>query len=229
MKDLQMSYKRCLMILLVCLLSSQILAEDELIQLPEPDLDRKVPLVKTLSQRRSIRDFSREIVELPEMSQILWACQGISCTEGYRTAPSAGALYPLELFIFVERVSGLEPGIYQYKPGPGIRKHALLTRKHGDFLDDLADAALGQNCIRECAFCIVICSVTERTSVKYGSRSERYVYLEAGHAAQNACLQTTALNLGAVTVGAFYDDKVKDLLGITATPVYFLPVGRKSK
>lgn len=200
-----------------------------MIILPEPKLDGQFSLEKTLAERRSTREFSSENVTLSDLAQILWACQGINNTNGFRTAPSAGALYPLEVYLVAKRVSGLEPGIYHYRPGPGVRDHSLLEKRSGLFLDDLANAALGQGCIRNCAFCIVICAVFERTSVKYGDRTERYVYMEAGHAAQNACLQAVALDLGIVTVGAFYDDKVKSLLNVSAAPIYFLPVGRKTR
>ncbi len=202
-------------------------ADGETMKLPPPDLNGEVSLEKALAERRSIREYSTGTLTSGEISQLLWACQGVTSRNGFRTAPSAGALYPLEVYVVAGRVSGLEAGIYHYVPGPGIGEHSLELLRRGAFLNDLADAALGQGCIRGCAACFVIGTVVARTAAKYGQRAERYVLIEVGHAAQNLCLQATALGIGAVTVGAFYDSKVKQLLDVGAAPVYLIPVGRR--
>ncbi len=126
-------------------------------------------------------------------------------------------------------VDGLKPGIYHYLPGSNRVKHSLELVREGDFIVQLADSALGQDCIRKCAVAFVIGAVVERTTAKYGARAERYVFIETGHAAQNLCLQAAALGLGAVTVGAFYDDRVKRLRGVEADPTYIIPVGLPAK
>jgi len=218
----------------LCHSTASFAQENKLINLPSPSTDGNVSIEKTLLQRRSYRDFSRESMSLDELSQLLWACQGITAqvqaptkTIGLRTAPSAGALYPLEVFAFVKNVSDLPSGIYHYHPGPGINEHSIELIQSADREKRLPDATLGQDCIKKAAVCFIISSVVQRTAVKYGDRSERYVLLEAGHAAQNICLQSEALGLGSVTVGAFYDDKVKALIEFDAEPVYIVCVGKK--
>jgi len=180
---------------------------------------------EALVERRSVRDYSTELLSLDEVSQLLWAAQGVTAEWGGRTAPSAGALYPLEVYLVVGRVENLTEGIYKYIP----KGHELVKVKDGDVRQQLAVAALGQTCVKDGAVNIVITAVYERTTGKYGERGVRYVHMEAGHAAQNIYLQATALNLGMVTVGAFQDDQVSDILGISQneSPLYVIPVGRK--
>lgn len=197
----------------------------ERIQLPKPRYESETSVEEALVQRRSIRDYSGENLTLEELSQLLWAAQGITGPWGGRTAPSAGALYPLELYIVVGDVEGLDRGVYRYGP----EEHELEKVKNGDVRAELADAALGQEFIGDAAIDIVFSAVYERTTVKYRERGVRYVYLEAGHAAQNVYLQAVALDLGTVTIGAFYDNDVKDVVGIQEqeNPLYIMPVGRK--
>jgi SagB-type dehydrogenase family enzyme len=197
----------------------------ERIQLPKPRYDSETSVEEALVQRRSIRDYSSENLTLEELSQLLWAAQGITGPWGGRTAPSAGALYPLELYIVVGDAEGLDRGVYRYGP----EEHELEKVKNGDVRAELADAALGQEFIGDAAIDIVFSAVYERTTVKYRERGVRYVYLEAGHAAQNVYLQAVALDLGTVTIGAFYDNDVKDVVGIQEqeNPLYIMPVGRK--
>jgi len=156
----------------------------------------------------------------------MWAAQGITAKWGGRTAPSAGALYPLEVYLVVGNVDGLAPGIYKYKS----EGHELVKARSEDVREELAEASLSQAWIREGAIDIVIAAVYERTTKKYGERGVRYVHMEAGHCAQNIYLQATALNLGMVTVGAFYDDQVKSILDMpdNEVPLYVIPVGRKT-
>jgi SagB-type dehydrogenase family enzyme len=173
--------------------------------------------------RRSIRSFSDAMLVLPELGQLLWAGQGITDRAGLRTAPSAGALYPLELYAVVGAVSDMEPGSYHYTAA----RHDLTGVIEGDRLAALADAA-AQEWIAGAAAAIVISGVVARTTTKYGSRGTRYVYMEGGHAAQNIQLQAVALELGSTVVGAFDDERVKEAVGIEhgAQPLYIIPIGR---
>ena len=196
------------------------------VQLPDPRLKSEVSLEEALLKRRSIRKYANLPLTLEDVSQLLWAAQGITAEWGGRTAPSAGALYPLEVYLAVGNVKNLATGVYKYKP----ERHELVKVRDGDVRGELAKAALGQNCVKEAAIDIVIAAVYERTTKKYGDRGVRYTHMEAGHAAQNIYLQATALDLGMVTIGAFYDDRVKDILGMlkNETPLYLIPVGKQA-
>jgi SagB-type dehydrogenase family enzyme len=196
------------------------------VPLPEPRLKSAVSLEETLLQRRSAREYADEALTLEEVSQLLWAAQGVTAEWGGRTAPSAGALYPLETYLVVGNVENLAPGVYKYKP----ERHELVKVRDDDVREELAEASLGQSWVKEGAIDIVIAAVYERTTRKYGDRGVRYVHMEAGHAAQNICLQATALDLGIVTVGAFHDEQVKNILGMARdeTPLYVIPVGRST-
>lgn len=195
------------------------------IKLPEPSYTGNISVETALSKRRSIRDYSGENLTLDEVSQLLWAAQGITAPWGGRTAPSAGALYPLELYIVVGDVEGIDKGVYKYNR----EEHELEKVKEGDIRAELADAAIGQACIRDAAIDIVFTAVYERTTRKYGERGIRYVHMEAGHAAQNVYLQAVSLDLGTVVIGAFIDDRVKELVnaGEQEKTLYIMPVGRK--
>lgn len=183
-------------------------------------------LEELLHQRRSVRDYADEPLTRDEVLKLLWAAQGVTRPWGGRTAPSAGALYPLEIYLVAGNVESLMPGVYKYMP----RDNKLTHVKDGDVRVSLAAAALGQNWVRESVVDIVIAAVYERTTAKYGSRGERYVHIEVGHAAQNICLQATAMGLGLVTVGAFDDAAVRRIVGMSQeeTPLYVIPVGRKT-
>ena len=197
------------------------------IDLPQPTLRSDISLEETLRERRSVREYTDTPLSLGEVSQLLWAAQGVTADWGGRTAPSAGGLYPLELLLVVGNVDGLEPGVYRYRPS----EHQLVKAREDDVRDSLAQAALGQGCVSEGAIDIVIAAVYEKTMRKYGERGVRYVHMEAGHAAQNLYLQAASLGLGTVVVGAFYDDQVRDILGLreSEAPLYIVPVGRKNK
>jgi len=185
----------------------------------------KVSIEEVLLNRRSGREYSTEPLTLAEVGQLLWAAQGITTDWGGRTAPSAGGLYPLEIYLAAGNVAELASGIYKYLP----QGHELSRVKDGDLRIDISEASLGQTWVREGAIDIVIAAVYERTTQKYGNRGLRYVDMEAGHAAQNICLQATALDLGLVTVGAFSDDDVKKVLHMLPDeiPLYVIPVGNK--
>jgi SagB-type dehydrogenase family enzyme len=193
-------------------------------KLPRPFYDSKTSIEKTLHDRRSIRVYKNLPISLSELSQILWAAQGVSGVEGGRTAPSAGALYPLEVSVVAASVSSLQPGVYAYKP----ERHELLKISDGDKREELARAARGQQSIRGASAVLVISAVYERTTIKYGERGNRYVHMEAGHAAQNVYLQAVSLNLGTVVIGAFADDEMKKAANLTVReqPLYLMPIGR---
>ena len=195
------------------------------INLPEPQYDSDVSIEQSLLNRRSIRSYTGEPLTLREVSQLLWAAQGITDPRGFRTAPSAGALYPLEVYLVTGDVEDLTSGVYRYEPDG----HQLTRIIDGDKRAELADAALAQPWVKEGAISIVFAAVYERTTVKYGERGIRYVHMEAGHAGQNLCLQATAMGLGVVTVGAFHDEQVSKLLNLPQDekPLYIIPVGRK--
>lgn len=192
--------------------------------LPQPRYDSDISIEKALLERRSIRDYKDEPLSLAEVSQLLWAAQGITDKRGFRTSPSAGALYPLELYVVIGNVEGISKGIYRYNP----EEHELIKIVNGDKMDELCDAALGQACVKEGAISIVFSAVYERTTKKYGERGIRYVHMEAGHAAQNIYLQSVSLNLGTTVVGAFNDDEVKKIIKMSDEehPLYIMPVGR---
>jgi SagB-type dehydrogenase family enzyme len=191
--------------------------------LPEPDRSGTQPLESLLRQRRSVRDYTDAPLALADLGQLLWAAQGITHPGGLRTAPSAGALYPLELYVVAGRIDALPAGLYHYRPDG----HRLLPVLDGDLRNRLARSALGQMWMASAPAVVVIAAVYERTTRKYGSRAARYVHVEAGHAAQNLFLQAGALGLDSVVVGAFSDDSVSRLLQLPADvqPLLLMPVG----
>ena len=199
-------------------------AKDDRIKLPAPRYESKTSLEKALRERRSVREFKKETLTLSEISQLLWSAQGITASGGLRTAPSAGALYPLEVYIIVGNVTNMKSGIYKYIP----ESHELVKVIEGDKRSELSKAALHKSPIKDAPAVIVFSAVYERTSGKYGERGIRYVQMEAGHAAQNILLQAVSLNLGAVVMGAFEDDKVERAMDMKPDEklLYVIPVGR---
>ena len=196
----------------------------DVISLPAPCLDGGFSLEHALRERRSLREFGKTALTREEISQLLWAAQGITSRDGLRTAPSAGALYPLELYLVAGMVRDLDSGIYKYAPGG----HKLVKIVAGDRRRELASAAHGQDCVADAAAVLVFAAAERRTTRKYGSRGVRYVHIETGHAAQNVFLQATALGLGAVVVGAFDDDRLRETLKLPEgeAPLYLMPLGR---
>lgn len=183
----------------------------EEINLPKPKLDSEFSIEKALSERRSIRSFKDEALKLEEISQLLWAAQGIDAITGAtRTAPSAGATHPLEIYLVVKNVNGLERGIYHYNPN----KHSIRMISSKDV--DYYNAPVA----------VVIAAVYERTTLRYGTRGIRYVDIEVGHSAQNIHLQAISLGLGSFPIGAFDDENVKEMLGMEEEPLYIIPVGK---
>jgi SagB-type dehydrogenase family enzyme len=194
------------------------------IELPKPKYDSNVSIEKALFERRSTREYKDQPLNLTDLSQLLWAAQGITDPKGLRTAPSAGALYPLKVYVVVGDVINISDGIYRYDPG----EHELLRIAEGDHRKELYEAALRQDSIRDGKMVIVLSAIYETTASKYGERGKIYVHMEAGHAAQNICLQAVSLNLGVVTVGAFSDEPVKEVMKMPMdeTPLYLIPVGK---
>ncbi len=187
--------------------------------LPQPAPKGSMNLLETLWQRRSVRSFLSKTLTDNEISQLLFAAQGISDTQrGLRTAPSAGATYPLEIYLVTA------DGLYHYLPD----KNALRLLKTGDIRSELSAAALGQNTIREAPAIIIFSAIFERTTGRYRDRGVRYVYIEVGHAAQNVHLMAVALGLASVPIGAFDDVKVARIIGVSQSEkvLYLIPVGK---
>ena len=194
------------------------------VPLPKPRFDSDTSVEKALNQRRTTREFSETPLTLFEVSQLLWSAQGTTQDNRLRTAPSAGALYPLELFLVVGKVHKLSSGVYKYLPAT----HKLAIMDKEDKRSEIASASLGQSWVRENAALLVFSSVGKRTTVKYGNRGIRYVHIEVGHAAQNVFLQVQSLGLGAAVVGAFDDEQIRKILNLPSDHhiLYLMPIGR---
>ncbi len=193
------------------------------ISLPSPAKKSDTSLEQALANRRSTRSYKNQPLELAHAAQLLWAAQGITKANFYRTAPSPGALYPLEIYIAAANVESLEPGIYRYKPS----SHSLELVVQGNMLNRLSGAALGQGAVSAAPADIIITAVYQRVTGKYRQRGIRYTHMEAGHASQNIYLQCETLGLGTVAIGAFDDDQVREIIkaGQDETPLYIMPVG----
>jgi SagB-type dehydrogenase family enzyme len=195
-----------------------------MIALPQPIIDGTMSLEKALSLRRSTRSYADEPLSLAEISQLLWAAQGINHEKGLRTAPSAGATYPLELFVMVNQAEGLSKGIYHY----WHEGHKLELTDKREIEKELARAALSQSMISEAGIVIIFAAIFERTTKSYGERGIRYIHNEVGHVAQNIYLQAAALNLGTVAIGAYRDEALETLLNLGEDyhVLYLMPVGK---
>lgn len=185
--------------------------------LPPPSMSGQTSLEDAMARRRSVREFTADSLQERSVSQLFWAAQGVTDREGLRTAPSAGALYPLELYV------ALSSGLYHYSP----RGHRVELLVGKDLRAELSRAAYGQEAVADAPAVFAITAVVARTAAKYGGRAERYVTLEAGHAAQNLLLEATSLGLGAVPVGAFDDRRVHEVLHLSPgeEALYLIPVG----
>jgi SagB-type dehydrogenase family enzyme len=194
------------------------------IALPAPRVTGSMPVEQALAGRRSVREFARAPLSLEEVAQLLWAAQGANRPDGRRTAPSAGATYPLELLLLAGDVTGLPPGLYRYLSAT----HRLVRVDGRDRRAELAAAAHHQDWVARAPAVVVVAGVVARTAGRYGERAERYVAIEVGHAAQNLFLQAVALGLGSTPVGAFSDREVAALLALPEgeRPYLVLPVGR---
>lgn len=196
------------------------------ISLPQPNLKGQISLEEAIVNRRSQRDFSDKPLTLSQLSQILWAAQGITNKEmEFRTAPSAGALYPLEVYVLVRSngVETLKAGVYHFLP----KNHSIEIVKESDLTNELVQVALGQSFLADAAVNIVIAAEYERTTGKYGERGVKYVHMEVGHVSQNIYLQVESLGLGTVTIGAFHDKDITSLLNLPPNhhPLYLMPIG----
>jgi len=209
------------------------------IRLPTPRLTGETSVERALNERRSVRDFSAEPISLMDISQLLWAAQGITKAietppaywrgdewmGGLRTAPSAGGLYPIELYIAAGNIPDLNPGLYRYIP----QNHGLKKILDGDQRSAISEAALNQKSIQKCAAVIAICANPRRTAFKYSDRADMYVKIEVGAVCQNIYVQSVALNTGTVFIGAFHDDAMKVALHLPEgeIPLGIMPIGRK--
>jgi len=209
-----------------------VLVTYDVIYLPLPKKVSNVSVEEAILWRRSVRDYTKDPIRLEDLSMILWATYGVTePTWGFRATPSAGATYPLEIYLVVGEegvlIDGnayLVAGVYKYDG----RKHLLRLVKQGDFREELYVAAIKQEWVRNAPVSIVICAVFERTTSVYGVRGEvRYVPMEVGHAGQNIYLMSTALGYGAVVVGAFIDEDVSKVInaGVNEVPMYIVPIG----
>ncbi len=184
-------------------------------------------LLETLKARRSVRDYKNEPITKEALSYLLWASTGISHTQGdyaFRTAPSAGALYPIETYIAVNNVTQLAEGIYHYS----IWSHELELVKRGNCGNALARSAMGQNICSDGAVVFVWTAIFQRAKWKYDQRGYRYVYLDAGHIAENLALAATSVNLGSCQIGALFDDEINDVLNLDGreeSVIYMSAVG----
>lgn len=195
---------------------SQVLSPDAR-PLPPPRHEGSISLEETLAARRSVRDYTNDPLTWEEIGQLLWSMQGLTREWGGRTAPSAGALYPLETYVVTAE------GLYHYQPAG----HQVTANPQLGLRQALWEVGLKQDWIRLAPAVFVIAAVYERTSRKYGQRAARYVHMEAGHAAENLLLQAVALGLGGVVVGAFHDDRVRTTLNLPQDhePLYLIPIG----
>ncbi len=196
------------------------------INLPTP-LDKvSVSVEEAMLRLKSVRRYADTQVDIKTFSQLLWAAQGVKPPIGKRTAPSAGSTYPLEVYIIIGNVEGINRGIYKYD-----LRHRLIKMQDGDFRQALSAAALGQQSIAQASFSLVFAAVFKRTTDKYGERGVMYVHMEAGHAAQNVGLQAVGLGLGTVVVGAFDEDEVAKVLELPQEekPIYIIPVGKPAE
>jgi SagB-type dehydrogenase family enzyme len=191
-----------------------------------PTAEDPACLRQILRARRSVRSFASRPLSREDLLSLLWAAQGITdrtaAGRGLRAAPSAGARYPLELYVVVERVEGLEPGLYRYRPAENAIEPVGPA---GHLSEGLAEAALGQGSVARAPATVVVAAELRRTAARYGSRAERYVLMEVGHASQNLLLMATALGLGACPIGAFEASEVQSLLELGEEPYSLIPVG----
>jgi SagB-type dehydrogenase family enzyme len=196
--------------------------------LPRPSFQSDFSVERALFVRRSIREYTSDPITVAELSQLLWACQGITSVEGFRTAPSGGAVFPLETYVCLQSVTGLPDGVYHYLPG--LTEHKLELVRTGQFGGNLFELSTKQDFIKQVPVNIILGTVTSRMVEKYGeAMAPRYVYMEMGHAAQNVHLQAEALGLGSVAVGYLNEKAVQDLFMLgNVEPVYMISVGRKA-
>lgn len=217
-----LSMSVCIGVLLVLSLAQEETGKEKTVALPEVKKKGSISVEEVIAKRRSVRDYAKGPLTMEQVSQLLWAAQGR--TEGeLRAAPSAGATYPLEIYLVAGEVTGLDAGLYKYLGS----SHKLDKVKAGDLRKSLSEAALSQSPIEKAPATIVIAAKYERTANRYGARAQRYVHIEVGHVGQNIYLQCESLSLATVAIGAFDDSSVKKALAIPEEPLYIMPVGKK--
>ena len=200
--------------------------------LPSPDTEGNISVENALNNRRSRREFQDKALSANHLSQILWAAYGVTAPipdrpilrGGLRTAPSAGARYPLEIYAVIGNVEGIEPGVYRYVS----EEHKIVRTVDNDIREQLCEAALEQNMVKEAPVCILYTAIYDRITDRYGDRGrDRYVCIEIGHSAQNIYLQAETLQLGVCAIGAFIDESVSQVLQLqeNEAPLYILPIG----
>jgi SagB-type dehydrogenase family enzyme len=204
-------------------LNGQTNNKEDPIKLTQIKQDKK--LNKLLYNRQSVRNYNKNPLQFDSFSNIIWSAEGIN-VDGVsgptRTSPSAGATNPLTIYAAVSNVEELESGLYKYN----IRDHTLLPQLNHDINSELAQAALGQAPVREAALVVIISADYENTTNRYGQRGIKYVHMEAGMAAQNVLLTAQQYGLGAVVIGAFENNKIKEVMGeILETPLLIIPIG----
>lgn len=201
--------------------------------LPSPATSGVISVEEALTNRRSRRAFLTDAISAEDLSQILWAAYGITkplpmlprAKGGFRTAPSAGATFPLEIYALVGNVKNIEPGVYRYVP----QEHKIVRVIDMDIKSELSAAAYNQKMISVAPLCIFYSAIYSRTTQKYSNRGrERYVCMDLGHSAQNVYLQAEALHLGTCAIGAFEDGKVREVMQLPAEeePLYIMPIGK---
>ena len=210
--------KKIFILFAFALLLCPVCHAEKTIKLPEPKISGKVSLEETISKRRSDRGFHTQELTLDQISQLLWAAQGITDKGwGFRAAPSAGSLYPLTLYVIKS------DGVFKYLPDG----HKLIQTSKEDKRPSLVRASLGQSYIGEAPLVIVVAGNFRITEAKYGQRAYRYINMEVGHVAENISLQAVALGLSDVTICAFWDDVVAKVLEFPETQdqFYIIPLG----
>ncbi len=203
----------------------------KIINLPNPEFDKEIRFWSVILNRQSTRKFKNDPITLSQLSLLLFGMTGLTRIfpqVAFRTVPSAGGLYPIEVYPVVNNVENLNQGIYHYN----IAKHRLELLKEGDFRLEIAKGCLDQGMAFNSAVDFVWTAIIERSSWKYLQRCYRYIYMDAGHIGQNFYLIAEALGLGACTIGAIYDDEINVVLGIDGdneTAIYVGVIGKKIK
>lgn len=197
--------------------------QNKKIKLPNPKLKSGVSFEETLLKRRSHRAYTKKPLGIGEISQLLFAGEGV-IEEERRTVPSAGAFYPIEIYLSVSRVKKISPGLYKYSP----ENHSLDKISNNNWRAKLAEAAFSQPWVKEAPALFILCGKFEKTVKKYDEKGAIFVAMEAGHVAQNISLQAAALNLGTLCVGGFNNKQIDRLLNLDkkTEPYYIIPVGK---
>jgi SagB-type dehydrogenase family enzyme len=193
-------------------------------KLSEPKRTGETPFEEVLANRRSVREYSESLLQLDEISQLLWSAYGISNAKGLRTAPSAREFYPLNIYLAAERVSSLMPGLYRYNSP----KHSMDLVNEGHWIDKIFETTFNQTAVQQSAAVFLFTGDYTKPLSEFGEVGKRYVDMDLGHSAQNLHLQATALNLGTVEIAAFRPGELKNLLSIPENeePLYLMPIGK---